>query len=139
MSNFRSKRAVTTVATFVAVLIAIPVIWFVTNTASIPERQRPAGVPVTAFWQGGLDGGFYFHLVRRDEDPAGQYYAEIYNDYSGTLEYRGMLAMQAAGDPVFDPSDPDQVNYWDGDTLGLMDGRILEAISEFEPAASGGD
>lgn len=138
MSNFHSKRAVTKVAVVAALLIAVPLIWFVTNTTSIPERQRPVGVPEAAFWQGGQDGGFYFHLARRDQDPAGQYYAEIYNDHSGTLEYRGMLAMQATDDPVFDPSDPDQVNYWDGDTLGLADGRILEAISDFEPAASGG-
>ena len=138
MSNFRSKRAVTTVAALVAVLIAIPLIWFISNTTTIPERQRPAGVPETAFWQGGQDGGFYFHLTRRDQDPAGQYYAEIYNDFSGTLEYRGMLVMQAAGDPVFDPDDPDQVNYWDGDNLGLMDGRVLRATTEFEPAANGG-
>ena len=139
MSSSPKKRAVTIVAVLFAALVAVPVIWVLANVTTVPERQRPAGVPETAFWQGGADGGFYFHVIRKSGEPEGHYYAEIYNDHSGTLEYRGILVMQPPGDPDFDPNNPDQVDYWDGDTLGLADGRVLQAASEFDPNSTRND
>lgn len=74
----------------VFLLLAICLIIFVTNiyikiqyhpTTNVPNH--PAGVPLSAVWFGGPDGGTFFDLVEIKNDSI--YRFKIYSDYSGDL------------------------------------------------------
>lgn len=86
-----------------------------------PEK-RPDGIPETAVWRGGLDGGVYIVLPKLVQAGGDIYYAEIYNDHSGALFYKGRYRFvypeNAVGDPV-DPTRTDINMGWDGERLYL--------------------
>jgi len=97
------------------------------------EPERPSGVPETAMWIGGVDGGAYV-LIEQDDDPGdGIYQASVYGDQAGELWYDGHLKLEPDVEPLPDVSEPSTFSFWDGDILALTDGRRLRSIDEFDP------
>jgi hypothetical protein len=91
---------------------------------------RPAGVPETAFWVGGADGGVFVLLEKEPQEPAHVYRARVYHDHSGELWYSGNLAMVPQDRPSVDVSNPNLFSGWDGDNLHLTDGRRLAVVRQ---------
>ena len=98
---------------------------------SPPESPpRPAGVPSTAIWIGGVDGGEFLVFDKKPKDPKLVYDVVVYNDFSGEIEFKGKLKLSAPGE--IDPSffrDTKFFSGWDGTSLHLMDGRQLTAMT----------
>jgi len=62
-------------------------------------------------------------LSRWPDDPPAVVRAEVYNDSTGELLYKGRLTLEPASEPI--PSFRDAHLYagWDGRSLHLADGR----------------
>jgi hypothetical protein len=92
-----------------------------------PEAPpRPSGVHGKAIWAGGIEGGDFILLI--PAKPDGTYAAKIYNDHSGDLEFNGKLRLKEASQAPIDVSDPKTYSGWDGQSLFLRDGRILQPV-----------
>ncbi len=92
--------------------------------------SRPSGVPDSAVWLGGADGGVFIVLEKREGTPAELYHGSIYHE-SGALAYRGRLAVKSTAQPPVDVNDPHAFVGWDGDRLNLEDDRSMAAIDPF--------
>jgi len=85
---------------------------------------RPASVPATVFWCGGLDGGVFVELTAH---PQGVFKGAIYTEL-GDIWYRGPFRM--------DPKQPGKpprrgaawCGGWDGTRLFLSGGGALIAV-----------
>lgn len=87
--------------------------------------ERPEGVPASAEWVGGADGGVWVDLQATSE--RGEFDAAILADVTGASLYQGTLALT---DPQADDdvaSLRQKLNAWDGSQLLLTDGRSLSA------------
>lgn len=89
---------------------------------------RPRGVPQEAVWAGGIDGGDF--ILLGPATPDGTYFAKIYNDHSGDLEFSGKLRLKAPGTAPIDVANPKTYSDWDGTSLSLRDGRILQRVGK---------
>ncbi len=87
--------------------------------------ERPAQVPETATWAGGLKGGSWFECTALDEP--GLYDCTIYDDYSGDVEQSGVFA--TPNRVVLEEDIEYQV--FTGYNIVLMDGMILKPT--FDP------
>lgn len=92
---------------------------------SAPER--PAGVPASAVWVGGADGGVFVAIRRGAESTPGIYDAEIYFD-GGDLWYRGRVQLEPPGGEPVATDDASALSAWDGESLHLADGRTMRAL-----------
>jgi hypothetical protein len=97
----------------------------VTGGEPVPP-SRPSGVPAKAVWAGGIDGGRFFLM-----GPAranGTYPLKVYNDYTGELEFGGVVRLDEPSSVPIIVNDSKTFNSWDGDTLLLRDGRSLSPV-----------
>jgi hypothetical protein len=112
--------------TALAMLLGCP---RVTVSEEVEPPPRPSGVPRSTFWVGGLDGGVFVIVEKRDADPGHIYRGTIYSE-SGTVRYAGRLAMVPQSGQGFDYRAAQSFTGWDGDTMSLIDGRHLKAIDQ---------
>ena len=88
---------------------------------------RPAKVPQTAFWCGGVDGGVFVELFR-DSKKKNSFYGTIYYEADGDIWYRGEFRM----DPRHPGKPPKRgtswCGGWDGTRLYLQGGGALISI-----------
>ena len=104
----------------VVVVLNPPQITIEDNELVAPKR--PTSVPEDTFWIGGIDGGNYIS-IEKDKDDL--YFAKIYNDYTGSIEYEGklkILGSQTLQGPV---SDSLLYQGWDGENLHLSNGHMM--------------
>jgi hypothetical protein len=93
-------------------------------------KQRPPGVPVSAIWAGGPDGGSYIWCdldAARDVNTC-----TVWNDFTGGVvesgEYRLLRQRRAATKEEL------QFRWADrGGWIGLMDGKILDNLDGRHP------
>ncbi len=88
------------------IIINPPKITFEETTATAPSK--PESVPDNAVWVGGVDGG-NFILVSKREGELNLFSAHIYNDYTGDLEYGGIL--KYSGDEIIEKPLTDPALY----------------------------
>lgn len=70
---------------FYAFFIGLVVfIVYIGSLISFEERQKPANIPQTSFWVGGLDGGVWVNLDEKKSDTL--YYFTIYFENGGIWE-----------------------------------------------------
>lgn len=87
----------------------------------VPEK--PAAVPETAVWAGGVDGGSWIdcgHLAEVD-----LHYCRIYYDYSGEIWIEGIFRSPPGVDLPLD------FRHFNGTVIELKDGNLLQP--EFDP------
>lgn len=94
---------------------------------------RPESVPQAAMWIGGLDGGAWVLLQKKDNHPDYIYYAEVYGDQAGDPWYIGRLEVLPHSRPKVPLENPEAYGVWDGESLLLEDGRSMRAIDKFDP------
>lgn len=87
-----------------------------------PEA-RPNGIPASALWVGGPDGGVYVRMQVVD----GNYSGTIYFDSTGEVWYEGRFIY--SGNTPFDVSEVSTYSAWDGDTLYLVNGQKLDSLA----------
>lgn len=87
-----------------------------------PE-SRPNGIPISALWVGGPDGGVYVTMQVVDGDYSGT----IYFDSTGEVWYEGRF--RYSGNTPFDASEASNYTAWDGDTLYLANGQQLDSLA----------
>lgn len=94
------------------------------NEADVIAPNKPGSVPDNVFWVGGVDGG-NFISISKVERMDNLYSARIYNDYSGDLEYDGLL--KYSGNKMLDNSlsDPTLFLGWDGEKLHLTNNEYM--------------
>ncbi len=110
-------------AAFITLLVVNPPeITFEEIEAAAPKK--PKSVPTDAFWVGGIDGG-NFIFVSKHEDKDSLFSVKIYNDYTGDLEYTGVL--KYSGNKTIEKSLNDHSLYqgWDGEKLHFADGEYM--------------
>jgi hypothetical protein len=106
----------------IALLLFVPIV-----TARADGPPRPSGVPTSAIFSGGSDGGVF--LTLEPLAPGGrEFRARIWDANSGRLEYAGRLVARDAPQQPFEISDPRSFNGWDGYELYLSGGGSLEAV-----------
>lgn len=74
------KKVIITLSLMIIMCFIIYVIIVIFRPCGEPERVK--GVPISAVWHGGCDGGFWFELVERKSNI---FRFRIYNDGSGLL------------------------------------------------------
>ena len=102
-----------------------------TGKAEPPER--PASVPASARWAGGVDGGHWFDCARVPGAPAPRAACRIYGDQAGHLEAQGefLLVRDSTrpgpdGSIVGAPAESFLVyESYDGDVIQLAAGFAL--------------
>ncbi len=83
---------------------------------------KPKGVPDTAFWVGGSDGGVYIN-IKQNKKIKNKFYTEIYFDSTGEIWYEGWLYY--SGDKSLNIKDKSIYSFWDGDILYLVNNETL--------------
>jgi methylase of polypeptide subunit release factors len=107
---------------FILLIIFNPPEVIVESNVSSP--QKPESVPNTALWAGGIDGGnFIFVETYKDEDKL--FFARIYNDFTGEIEYEGLVKYNGSKDLTNLLNNQSFYRGWDGDSLHLIDGEIM--------------
>ena len=74
------KKIIFTLTAVIIVLFITYVLILLFRPCNAPERVE--GIPVSAVWHGGCDGGFWFELVERKGDI---FRFRIYNEGTGLL------------------------------------------------------
>jgi hypothetical protein len=108
-----------------AILVVFAGCDIVTGGEPVPP-SRPSGVPAKAVWAGGIDGGRF--LLMSPANPDGTYPLKVYNDYTGELEFGGVVRLDEPSSAPVLVNDSKTFNSWDGDTLLLRDGRSLSPV-----------
>jgi hypothetical protein len=85
-------------------------------------RTRPANVPASARWYGGQDGGNWIDCFAAS-DSANHFACTIYDDYQGSLIYKGMFALKGAHTAVSELKD--LLAFYDGESIHLKDRRRM--------------
>jgi len=94
----------------------------------ISSPKKPESVPNTALWAGGIDGGnFIFVKTYKHEEKL--FFAQIYNDFSGEIEYEGLVKYFGSKNITDLLNNPSFYRGWDGDSLHLIDGEIMTIYS----------
>jgi len=68
-------------------IFALTVTFSACGPASLEPRKRPSGVPNTAVWAGGADGGCYVQCSVDTERNVNR--CKVWNDFTGELEVSG--------------------------------------------------
>lgn len=97
---------------------------------SSANPERPANVPIGAFWVGGMEGGVFVELAKSQGDPPDLYRGAIYYERSGEIWFKGRFRLEPSGPARIDTNNHLLFDGWDGDALHLTDGRTLKAIRE---------
>lgn len=96
--------------------------------SNITSPKKPESVPNTALWAGGIDGGnFIFVKAYKDEEKL--FFAQIYNDFTGEIEYEGLVKYNGSKDITNSLNSQSFYRGWDGDSLHLIDGEIMTIYS----------
>ena len=84
---------------------------------------RPPGLPATAAWVGGADGGVYVDITVTASGPPRQYLVRIF-DVTGDLDAEGIFARAPGydGDEIITV---EAISGWDGEKLLLVGGGAL--------------
>ena len=92
------------------------------------EPPRPAGLPSDASWAGGADGGSWVSCGQTTKEPYAAFDCRLFSE-NGKLESEGNFvhAEKAATGfkPVGAPFPRISPAWYDGDVIGLEDGRLL--------------
>ncbi|MCP4297428.1 MAG: hypothetical protein GY786_17645 [Proteobacteria bacterium] len=115
---------------FILMILAVlnlPEIHF--EKSKITPPKKPASIPASAFWIGGIDGG-NFIIVKRNKNKKKSFFAEIYNDHSGDVEFEGIL--EYSGDEEISNKLNDRSIYlgWDGNKLHLVSGAFMRVFGQ---------
>lgn len=114
-------------ALLVLVLLSMAFLWSACRRRAIPP-PRPEGVPNTAVWAGGVDGGSFIRCSFESGDSLNR--CSVYNDYTGRLEAQGPFKISG-------PSRAEDFNRFaysafDGKRIYLKDGSVLTPVAEGE-------
>lgn len=91
--------------------------------------SKPKSVPENAFWVGGIDGGSFI-LISEKVNADNVFSAQIYNDYTGDLEYSGMLKYLGVIKDEKLLTDPTFYQGWDGEKLHLANGEYMSMYED---------
>ncbi len=91
---------------------------------------KPAGIPESAFWVGGIDGGDFIEINETDKSNKGLYYVRVYNDYTGEIEYDGEMKYSNSLDISGKINNPENYQGWDGDKIILNDMTYLQVYEK---------
>ena len=96
--------------------------------SDMTSPQKPESVTNSALWAGGVDGGNFITVeTYKNEDKL--FSAKIYNDFIGEIEYEGLVKYNGSKDITNSLSSPSFYLGWDGDSLHLIDGEIINIYS----------
>lgn len=95
-----------------------------TIESNYTSPQKPDLVPSAALWVGGIDGG-NFISVKAYNDEEKLFFAKIYNDFTGEIEYEGLVKYNGSKSIVSSLNMPSLYRGWDGDSLHLIDGETM--------------
>ncbi len=99
-------------------------------SASTPvQPERPSKVPAQAFWIGGIDGGHYIS-INPNSSYSDAFNVSVYTDYSGDIDFDGILQYQGEDDISNRWPDHTFFRYWDGELLHLSNGKAMKIIQE---------
>ncbi len=96
--------------------------------SNVTSPRKPELVPSSALWAGGVDGG-NFILVEKYKDEDRLFFARIYNDFTGEIEYEGLVEYNGSKDLTNLLNNQSFYRGWDGDRLYLIDGEIMTSHS----------
>ncbi|WDE07170.1 hypothetical protein SG34_009905 [Thalassomonas viridans] len=116
------------------ILLSILVLFFVLIAINPPEivfedrkivyPEKPESIPNNVFWAGGIDGGNFIY-VEPYKDTGTLYYVQIYNDFTGDIEYKGLLKYSGRGSLKQPLNDAALYQGWDGTKLHLVSGESM--------------
>jgi hypothetical protein len=91
-------------------------------TTSKPKAPpRPALVPDTAVWAGGVDGGNFFECDVDGQDNVNR--CLVYNDYTGDVDGGGFFRLSGLNRPA--RADELQYLFFDGDLIHIASGTLV--------------
>jgi hypothetical protein len=72
------------IASVLTIAVALAIGWFMIRVPDDHQAERPHNVPLTAFWKGSVEEGFWF-IVNGVDTVERSYHFKIFNDYDGEL------------------------------------------------------
>lgn len=115
-------------------LLTVIILFFIVNPpeviveSKVTSPKKPDSVPDRALWAGGVDGG-NFIFVQTYNDDKQLYFAKIYNDFTGEIEYEGLVKYNGSKDITNSLNSQSFYRGWDGDSLHLVDGEAMAIYS----------
>lgn len=115
---------------FISIGIIISIIIYFKKTTN--EHIRPVGIPETAIWAGGLDGGSWIDCISIENNSI---YCRVYFEADGDLYFGGKFVLfdQSGKKVKLDPDKEKSLNYIrtnlsgaDGTRIYLIDNSVLE-------------
>jgi len=122
------KKIVIIIAGILFCLVVLVVInppEVIMEETKIEAPDRPQKVPVHAFWVGGIDGGNFIDIVKSG-DEGELFLAKIYNDFTGDIEYEGLLKYTGSKSINHSLDDASLYQGWDGEHLHLISGDSMQ-------------
>jgi hypothetical protein len=106
--------------------IAVTACWLAACLQSGPSTPaRPARVPASAFWCGGVDGGVFVDISARGKP--GRYKGTIYNE-AGDTWYQGEFRVDPKRGAKLPKRGTSWCEGWDGTRLYVAGGGALIAL-----------
>jgi hypothetical protein len=93
--------------------------------------HRPSGVPESAIWAGGADGGAFIECALPTSSKTNA--CTVYNDSTGDVWMSGAFALRGSSSNNLN-AEP-RFEYADGSNIGLSDGFVLEPKTVTRPQA----
>lgn len=119
------KLGIICVIAFVVILIIViknpPSI--IVEDIEVTRPEKPKSVSDHAFWVGGVDGGNFIVVTKTKEKSL--FFAEIYHDFTGELEYAGMLKYSGSKEIENFLGKASFYQGWDGENLHLANGESM--------------
>lgn len=117
--NFLSRPAESRLAAISVLLSAM------LGACEAQPPTRHAGIPATAIWAGGKDGGSWIDC--KTDAAKNANYCAVYHEYTGEVVARGLYVLRdtkkaaSSADLIYDG--------FDGRFIFLVNGKILEPVS----------
>lgn len=121
------KKTVIIIAALLFCLVVLVVVnppEIIIEEAKLEAPDRPQDVPKNAFWVGGIDGGNFIYVVKLDSEEK-LFLAKIYNDYTGDIEYEGILKYTGSNNINHSLNDASLYQGWDGEHLYLVNAESM--------------
>lgn len=100
-------------------ILVIIALWTSCRTADKAEPKGIKGIPETAFWVGGQDGGQWYEIKSIDRETLAADIV-IYNDNTGVMEMSGQFKLKCISANQFNLDNlKNEINGFDGQRIIL--------------------
>ncbi len=101
------------------------------NNQEVKAPEKHQNIPESAFWQGGIDGGFWYDCNPTEQNY--RYHCIVYNDSTGDVIIDDLFDLFISVDQQSIPiHEYAKMKKWDANKIAVFDGSYLHLNGTLE-------